>query len=75
MQASKLSSNIRRAVGLLHDDESGQDLIEYVLIAAMLGIGAVGIMGNLAADVLTAFQDLSQALLFFRCPCSDVLFF
>ena len=50
------------AVALLHHDESGQDLIEYVLIAALLGIGAVGIMGNLAAAVATGLQAFSGSI-------------
>ena len=32
-------------------DESGQDLIEYALVAALIGLGAVATMKSLAAAI------------------------
>jgi pilus assembly protein Flp/PilA len=35
----------------LHQEESGQDLIEYALVAAMLGLGAAAAMHSLAGSI------------------------
>ena len=52
----------RNTVELLHDNDSGQDLIEYVLIAGLVAISAIGVMSNLAAQVQTALQSFVQAV-------------
>jgi pilus assembly protein Flp/PilA len=41
---------------LLHD-ESGQDLIEYALIAALIGLGAVVTMRSLADAISLALTN------------------
>jgi pilus assembly protein Flp/PilA len=50
----------------LHNDESGQDLIEYALVAALIAFGAVTTMGTLATDINNAFSwigsDLNNAV-------------
>jgi pilus assembly protein Flp/PilA len=46
---------------LLHDD-SGQDLIEYALLAALLGLGAVLAMNGLSTKVSTAFSTVGTQL-------------
>jgi pilus assembly protein Flp/PilA len=50
----------------LHHDESGQDLIEYALVAALIAFAAVGAMGILASRINNAFgvvgSNLSSAL-------------
>jgi pilus assembly protein Flp/PilA len=43
-------------------DESGQDLIEYALIAAIIGLGSVTVMGTLAGDISTAFTHVGTTL-------------
>ena len=63
MQPSRRNGNsLRNTVGLLHDNDSGQDLIEYVLIAGLVAISAIGVMSNLAAQVQTALQSFVQAV-------------
>ena len=43
-------------------DESGQDLIEYALVAAMIGLGAVAAMSRLAEQIISAFSSIGQQL-------------
>lgn len=43
-------------------DESGQDLIEYALVAALIALGAITAMGKLATGISTAFSTVSSDL-------------
>ena len=43
-------------------DESGQELIEYALVAALVGLGAVASMQGLANSIGTAFNGVGTAL-------------
>lgn len=43
-------------------DESGQDLIEYALVAALLGLGAVASMKTLATTIGNAFGTIGNSL-------------
>jgi len=40
----------------------GQDLIEYALVAAMIGLGAVAAMSRLAEQIISAFSSIGQQL-------------
>lgn len=44
---------------LLHD-ESGQDLIEYALIAALIALAAIGAMGGLANAIKGEFNNVAN---------------
>ncbi len=46
----------------LRREESGQDLIEYALAAALMGLSAVSGMNGLAANVANAFDGVSNVL-------------
>ena len=46
----------------LRDDESGQDLIEYALVAALIGLGATAAMNSLANDIRTALGGIGTKL-------------
>ena len=46
----------------LHKEESGQDLIEYALIAALIAVAAVATMGVLANAIKAEFTKVSAAL-------------
>lgn len=46
----------------LMTDESGQDLIEYALVAALVGLGSVASMQGLANSIATAFTGVGTAL-------------
>jgi pilus assembly protein Flp/PilA len=43
-------------------DESGQDLIEYALVAALVGLGAVAGIKTLSTSIKTAFTSIGTTL-------------
>jgi pilus assembly protein Flp/PilA len=43
-------------------DESGQDLIEYALVAALIALGATAAMTGLAGKISTAFTTVGTTL-------------
>jgi pilus assembly protein Flp/PilA len=43
-------------------DESGQDLIEYALVAALIALGAVAAMSTLANNISEAFSAVGVKL-------------
>ncbi len=43
-------------------DESGQDLIEYVLVAALIALGATVGMTSIATHINTAFTNIGTKL-------------
>jgi pilus assembly protein Flp/PilA len=47
--------------GLLYD-ESGQDLIEYALIAALVALGATASLNTLASTISSAFTTVGSKL-------------
>jgi pilus assembly protein Flp/PilA len=44
------------------NDESGQDLIEYALVAAVISLGAVATLKPLATEIGTVFSSVTTAL-------------
>ena len=50
-----------RALALRFEDESGQDLIEYALIAMMIGLAAVGAFSGLGGIILAKFSTIADA--------------
>jgi len=46
---------------LVHD-ESGQDLIEYALVAALIALGAIVSMGSLANQISNEFNSVGNSL-------------
>jgi pilus assembly protein Flp/PilA len=57
-----LMKNFKQILNNLMTEESGQDLIEYALVAALVGLGSVVAMGNLATSISTAFGGVGTAL-------------
>ena len=43
-------------------EDSGQDLIEYALVAALVGLGSVIAMKGLATSISTTFNGVGNAL-------------
>lgn len=43
-------------------DESGQDLIEYALVASLLGLAAVATLQPLAKEIGTVFTTITSSL-------------
>lgn len=54
--------NYKQTLNNLLADESGQDLIEYALVAALLGLGAIGAMRSLATTISNAFTSVGTTL-------------
>jgi pilus assembly protein Flp/PilA len=54
--------NYREALLNLLRDDSGQDLIEYALVAGLIGLGAVTVMGNVGTAIATLFTNISTQL-------------
>jgi pilus assembly protein Flp/PilA len=63
-----IMNHLRRAMTLnptlsaLIRDESGQDLIEYALVAAIIALGATAAMTTLAGSITAAFNKIGTAL-------------
>jgi pilus assembly protein Flp/PilA len=53
---------MKRAIQKLLRDESGQDLIEYALTAAMIALAAVAAMSALATNISNAFSAVGSKL-------------
>lgn len=58
MSSLQLKSNLRR----LLSDESGQDLIEYALVAALIAFAAVAGMNSVASAINSAFSIVGSRL-------------
>lgn len=43
-------------------EDSGQDLIEYALVAALVGLGAVAAMNGLANSIANTFNGVGSSL-------------
>ena len=54
--------NLKQLLNNLVADESGQDLIEYALVAALVGLGAVASIKTLANSINTAFGNVGTSL-------------
>ena len=54
--------NMKRLLTNLMSEDSGQDLIEYALVAALVGLGAVASMQGLANSIATTFNGVGNAL-------------
>jgi pilus assembly protein Flp/PilA len=54
--------NIKKVFGRFMKDESGQDLIEYALVAGLIGLGAVVAMSGLATKIGSAFNTVGNTL-------------
>jgi pilus assembly protein Flp/PilA len=54
--------NIKQLVKNLIAEESGQDLIEYALVAALVGLGSVAAMNGLASSIANTFNGIGNAL-------------
>lgn len=53
---------IKQAIVAFMKDESGQDLIEYALVAGLIGLGAVVAMSSLSGKIGNAFDTVGNNL-------------
>jgi pilus assembly protein Flp/PilA len=54
--------NFKQLMNNLIVEESGQDLIEYALVAALVGLGAVASMRTLSTSISGAFTSIGTTL-------------
>ena len=54
--------NIKQVFAAFIQDESGQDLIEYALVAGLIGLGAVVAMTGLSGKIGNAFNSVGTSL-------------
>jgi pilus assembly protein Flp/PilA len=54
--------NLKLILSNLVKDESGQDLIEYALVALLIALGATAAMSTLATNITAAFTAVSSKL-------------
>jgi pilus assembly protein Flp/PilA len=57
-----MMKRIKHAVIAFMKDESGQDLIEYALVAGLIGLGAVVAMTGLSGKIGNAFNTVGNNL-------------
>jgi pilus assembly protein Flp/PilA len=57
-----LMRDLKHALSSLLSDESGQDLIEYALVAALIALGATAAMSTLATTISSAFTTVGTKL-------------
>ena len=55
-------SRLSRVLTTLHRDDSGQDLIEYALLAALIALAATVGMSTVASDINNAFVKIGSKL-------------
>jgi pilus assembly protein Flp/PilA len=61
-QKEKDMKNFKQLMNNLMVEESGQDLIEYALVAALVGLGAVASMKTLSTSIGNAFTSIGTTL-------------
>jgi pilus assembly protein Flp/PilA len=61
MKCMDINSTKRILTGFM-SDESGQDLIEYALVAAIIALGATAAMTTLATSIRGAFTKIGTTL-------------
>jgi pilus assembly protein Flp/PilA len=54
--------NMKQLLNNLIAEDSGQDLIEYALVAALVGLGAVTAMKSLGTTISTTFTSIGSSL-------------
>ncbi len=54
--------DMERVLSRLHQDESGQDLIEYALVAALIAFAAIAGMSFVASQINLAFSKIGNKL-------------
>lgn len=54
--------NIKQIFAALVSDESGQDLVEYALVVALIALGSIATMKTLSSTISTLFGTVSTNL-------------
>lgn len=59
---TKMMNRFRSVASNLHQNESGQDLIEYALVTALIAFAAVAGMNSVASSINSAFSKIGSRL-------------
>ncbi|MGA2898080.1 MAG: Flp family type IVb pilin [Acidobacteriaceae bacterium] len=54
--------DVKQLLERLVKEDSGQDLIEYALVAALVGLGAVSSISSLSNSIGNTFNSIGSAL-------------
>ncbi len=57
-----MKANILATLRALNNDESGQDLIEYALVASLIALGAITTMTGLSTAINNVFSTVTVRL-------------
>jgi pilus assembly protein Flp/PilA len=55
-------NNFKQILSNLLKEESGQDLVEYALVAALIGLGATATMSTVATAIRTILSTIGTRL-------------
>lgn len=55
-------TNLKSIFIRLVKEESGQDLIEYALVAALIALGSIGALTSVSGDISTLFSKVGSEL-------------
>jgi pilus assembly protein Flp/PilA len=59
---ANIVTNTNALLQRLLSDDSGQDLIEYALVAALIALSAIAAMGNLSNKISNEFNKVGNSL-------------
>jgi pilus assembly protein Flp/PilA len=62
MMNLKLWNNLGKVLSGLIREESGQDLIEYALVAAIIALGATAAMTTVSKNITAVFTKIGTSL-------------
>ena len=62
MNLQAIAINTRSLAAKLWNDESGQDLVEYALIVAAVGLALITTVNQLTQAVVSLYQSMTQGL-------------
>jgi pilus assembly protein Flp/PilA len=57
-----MMNSLKNKLVAFANDESGQDLIEYALVAGLIALGAIAAMTGLSGKIGTAFNTVGNNL-------------
>ncbi len=55
-------NHVQTVLSKFWNDESGQDLIEYALVAGLVGLSCIASMGSVATSIGSTFTSIGTAL-------------
>ena len=59
---NRTMKTLARLLRIAKDNTSGQDLIEYALMAGFVAVAAAAIMPNIAPSISTIFSQVNSAM-------------